>query len=62
MLLRDSDRDGVAETRSVLLQNLNQPFGMALVGDTLFVANTDAVMRFPYEPGQTRIESPGGFS
>jgi glucose/arabinose dehydrogenase len=58
-LLRDEDRDGVAETRSVLLQNLNQPFGMALVGETLFVANTDGVMRFPYKEGQTRIESPG---
>jgi glucose/arabinose dehydrogenase len=58
-LLRDSDRDGVPETRSVLLQNLNQPFGMALVGNTLFVANTDGVMRFPYKQGQIRIESPG---
>jgi glucose/arabinose dehydrogenase len=58
-LLRDSDRDGVAETRSVLLEHLNQPFGMALVGDTLFVANTDGVMRFPYKDGQTRIDAPG---
>jgi glucose/arabinose dehydrogenase len=58
-LLRDSDRDGVAETRSILLEHLNQPFGMALVGDTLFVANTDGVMRFPYKDGQTRIDSPG---
>jgi glucose/arabinose dehydrogenase len=58
-LLRDADRDGAAETRSVFLQNLNQPFGMALVGQTLFVANTDGVMRFPYTEGQTRIESPG---
>ncbi|MCA1850895.1 MAG: sorbosone dehydrogenase family protein, partial [Beggiatoa sp.] len=58
-LLRDADRDGVPETRFVLLQNLNQPFGMALVGDTLFIASTDGVMRFPYKEGQTRIESPG---
>jgi glucose/arabinose dehydrogenase len=58
-LLRDADRDGVPETRSVFLENLNQPFGMALVGDTFFVANTDGVMRFPYKEGQTRIESPG---
>jgi glucose/arabinose dehydrogenase len=58
-LLRDTDRNGVAETRSVFLENLNQPFGMALVGDTLFVANTDGVMRFPYRDGQTRIDSPG---
>jgi glucose/arabinose dehydrogenase len=58
-LLRDADRDGVPETRSVFLENMNQPFGMALVGDTFFVANTDGVMRFPYKEGQTRIESPG---
>jgi glucose/arabinose dehydrogenase len=55
-LLRDADGDGVPETRSILLQNLNQPLGMALVGDTFFVANTDGVMRFPYKEGQTGIE------
>jgi glucose/arabinose dehydrogenase len=58
-LLRDADRDGVPETRSVFLENLNQPFGMALAGDTFFVANTDGVMRFPYRGGPTRIEAPG---
>jgi glucose/arabinose dehydrogenase len=58
-LLRDADRDGVPETRTVFLEHLSQPFGMALVGDTFFVANTDGVMRFPYQDGQTRIESPG---
>jgi glucose/arabinose dehydrogenase len=58
-LLRDADGDGVAETRSVLLEGLNSPFGMALVGRTLYVANTDAVLRFPYSPGQTRITAPG---
>ncbi|RYI94645.1 MAG: sorbosone dehydrogenase family protein, partial [Acetobacteraceae bacterium] len=58
-LLRDADGDGVAETRSVFLEGLNSPFGMALVGDTLFVANTDAVVRFPYQTGQTRITVPG---
>jgi glucose/arabinose dehydrogenase len=58
-LLRDADRDGVAETRFVLLQNLNQPFGMALVGSTLFVGNTDGVMRFAYKEGQTKIDSSG---
>src|SRR6187399_2657214 len=47
-LLRDADGDGVAETRSVLLSGLTSPFGMALVGDVLYVANTDALMRFPY--------------
>ncbi len=55
-LLRDADGDGVAETRSVLLQQgLNSPFGMALVGQSLYVANTDAVVRFPYQTGQTQI-------
>lgn len=58
-LLRDADHDGVAETRSVLLQNLNSPFGMALVGNQLYVANADAVLRFPYQPGQTQIQAPG---
>ena len=57
-LLRDADGDGVAETRSVFLQDLNSPFGMALVGDALYVANTDAVVRFPYTEGQTDITAP----
>ncbi|MDQ3070741.1 MAG: sorbosone dehydrogenase family protein [Acidobacteriota bacterium] len=54
-LLRDADGDGVAETRSVLLQNLMSPFGMALVGDVLYIANSDAVVRVPYTTGQTQI-------
>jgi glucose/arabinose dehydrogenase len=54
-LLRDTDGDGVADLRSVLLEGLNSPFGMALVGDALFVAATDAVLRFPYTTGATRI-------
>ncbi len=58
-LLRDADGDGVAETRSVFLEGLNSPFGMALVGENLFVANADAVLRFPYRPGETRIATPG---
>ena len=58
-LLRDADHDGIAETRSVLLEGLNSPFGMALVGDWLYVANADAVVRYPYRAGQTRIEAPG---
>ncbi|MFL6235713.1 MAG: sorbosone dehydrogenase family protein, partial [Thermoanaerobaculia bacterium] len=58
-LLRDGDGDGVAETRSVLLSGLHSPFGMALVGDSLYVADTDAVMRFPYKQGETRITAPG---
>ena len=58
-LLRDVDGDGIAETRTTLLENLNSPFGMVLVGDKLYVANTDAVMEFPYAPGITRIDGPG---
>ncbi len=58
-LLRDADGDGVAETRTVFLEGLNSPFGMALVGDQLYVANTDAVVRFPYREGETRVESRG---
>jgi glucose/arabinose dehydrogenase len=54
-LLRDSDGDGMAETRSVLLSRLNSPFGMALVRDVLYVANSDALVRFPYSDGQTQI-------
>ena len=54
-LLRDADGDGVAETRAVFLSGLTSPFGIALVGNVLYVANTDALVRFPYEPGQTQI-------
>jgi glucose/arabinose dehydrogenase len=54
-LLRDADGDGIAETKSVFLSGLNSPFGMTLVGSTLYVANSDAVVRFPYSQGQTRI-------
>lgn len=58
-LLRGLAPDGTAQRRSVLLDGLNSPFGMALVGDQLYVANADAVVRFPYQPGQTRITAPG---
>jgi glucose/arabinose dehydrogenase len=58
-LLRDTNSDGVADVRSVLLEGLNSPFGMALVGNTLYVANADAVVRFPYTTGDLRITAPG---
>jgi len=58
-LLRDADGDGVAETRTVLLRDINSPFGMTLVGSDLYVAATDALLRFHYEPGMTSITSPG---
>jgi len=61
ILLRDGDGDGdgVAETRSTFLEGLNSPFGMALVGDILYVANTDAVLRFPYKNGEQKITAEG---
>lgn len=58
-LLRDTDGDGVADMRSVFLKGLNSPFGMALAGDDLYVADTDALRRFPYREGETRITAPG---
>jgi glucose/arabinose dehydrogenase len=58
-LLRGVDASGRAEQRSVLLRGLHSPFGMALVGSFLYVANTDAVVRFPYTAGDTEITSPG---
>jgi glucose/arabinose dehydrogenase len=58
-LLRDVDGDGEAETRTVFLEGLNSPFGMALIGNDFYVANSDAVMRFAYTPGETRITAPG---
>ncbi len=57
-LLRDADGDGVAEIKEVFLENLNSPFGMALVGDQLYVANADSLVRFRYKEGDTRIEAP----
>jgi glucose/arabinose dehydrogenase len=56
-LLRDVDGDGGAELRTTFMEKLNSPFGMALVGSDLYVATTDAVLRFKYETGKTRIES-----
>ncbi|AJP49213.1 sorbosone dehydrogenase [Rugosibacter aromaticivorans] len=58
-LLRDTDGDGIAETRTVFLSGLNSPFGMALVGSAFYVANTDSIMRFPYKIGDTQITAPG---
>ena len=58
-LLRDANGDGVAETREAFLEGLSQPFGMALLGDTFYVGNTDGVVAFPYTSGATRITAPG---
>ena len=56
-LLRDADGDGVAEMKTAFLEGLFSPFGMALVGNTLYVANADAVVKFPYVAGATRIDA-----
>jgi len=58
-LLRDTDGDGIADTRTAFLENLNSPFGMALVGNDLYVANSDAIVRFPYVAGEARIAAQG---
>jgi len=58
-LLRDADGDGVAEIRTPLLENLHSPFGMALIGSDLYVANTDAIVKFPYPAGTTKISAAG---
>jgi glucose/arabinose dehydrogenase len=58
-LLRDADGDGVPEIRTVFLKDLHSPFGMALVGRDFYVANTDGIMRFPYEEGATQITQAG---
>jgi glucose/arabinose dehydrogenase len=56
-LLRDADGDGDAETQTAFLSDLKSPFGMALVGDVLYVANTDAIVAFPYQTGDTQISA-----
>jgi len=58
-LLRDADGDGVAEIQTPLLEGLQQPFGMALIGDQFYVGNTNGVVVFPYTPGATKISAPG---
>ena len=58
-ILRDKDNDGIPEQKQVLLEGLNQPFGMLVIGNILYVANTDGLLQFPYSPGQTEIRSEG---
>ncbi|WFU11683.1 sorbosone dehydrogenase family protein (plasmid) [Rhizobium sp. CB3090] len=58
-LLRDADGDGKAEVRDVFIDHLHSPFGVALVGNDLYVADTDAIMRYPYKPGETKITEAG---
>lgn len=59
ILLRGTRGDGAADTRTVFLDHLYSPFGMALVGNDLYVANANAILRFPYHDGDTRIDAPG---
>jgi glucose/arabinose dehydrogenase len=56
-LLRDANGDGIAETRTVFIDGLHSPFGMTLVGDELYVANSDGIVKFKYTPGATHIDS-----
>jgi glucose/arabinose dehydrogenase len=58
-LLRDADNDGHPETRTVFLQHLNMPFGMLIIGDKFYVANTDAVLEYPYKAGMNSITAQG---
>ncbi|WP_040262405.1 PQQ-dependent sugar dehydrogenase [Pseudomonas massiliensis] len=58
-LLRDQDGDGVAETRETFIKNLNSPFGMTLVGQDFYVADTDKLLRFKYQPGATHLSGDG---
>jgi glucose/arabinose dehydrogenase len=58
-LLRDTKGDGTPDIRTLFLDNLNSPFGVALVGHFLYVADTDAIIRYPYEDGETSITAPG---
>ena len=58
-LLRDADGDGIAEVKDIFLDHLNSPFGVALVGNDLYVADTDAIRRYPYQQGETKITEPG---
>jgi glucose/arabinose dehydrogenase len=58
-LLRDADGDGIAETKTVFLEGLNSPFGMVLVGNDFYVADSDAILKFPYHEGDTKITVSG---
>lgn len=59
LLYRDADGDGVAEVKTLFLSGLNQPYGMLIIGDKFYVANTDGVMMYPYKSGNTKIEGQG---
>ena len=58
-LFRDTNKDGVPETRTVFLTGLNHPFGMLIMGNSFYVANTDGIIQYPYKAGETTISAPG---
>jgi glucose/arabinose dehydrogenase len=58
-VFRDTKGDGVPDLQTVFLDHLHSPFGVVLVGNDLFVADTDAVVRFPYTAGETQLTAPG---
>jgi glucose/arabinose dehydrogenase len=58
-LLRDTNGDGVPDAKSIYIDHLNSPFGVALVGNDLYVANTDAIVRYPYRPGEPEMKAQG---
>ena len=58
-LLRDADSDGRAEVKAVFIDHLNAPYGLALINGAIYVANQDALLRFPYQDGQTHLAGPG---
>jgi glucose/arabinose dehydrogenase len=58
-LLRDANGDGAPELRTILVDRLHSPYGVAWVGGTLYVADTDAILAFPFTPGETKITAPG---
>jgi glucose/arabinose dehydrogenase len=59
LLFRDKDGDGKFELRTVFVEDLNKPFGMLIIGNSFYVANTDGLLQFPYEPGATKINGTG---
>ncbi|WP_316929361.1 PQQ-dependent sugar dehydrogenase [Chryseobacterium daeguense] len=59
MMYRDADKNGVPESSSVFMENLNQPFGMLIIKDKFYVANTDGLWVYPYKAGDTKMTSPG---
>jgi glucose/arabinose dehydrogenase len=59
LLFRDTNNDGIPDTKTVFLANLNQPYGMLIMGDWFYVANTDGLVRYPYKTGQTKIMGMG---